>query len=240
MTYPILPGKLAEKYLESVKENPDTTLDNFVTYRDPAADSFSDAAGAALRKIVETIQAKYPPQIAPKSRQASEFEAEVAPLVHDALGNKQYCADPEFWTWLAVVHFLEISRWRYGAELKVANLGIGAPAENFIYRLWLRAEVVLDPDGADPYELARRGSSIDFWRSHIFRPNYANSRSFARALVRFQYPEIGAPARLGTNDIRQLAKRLTQIKSNQLFACLNDSEAFALIESEAQLIGTMG
>lgn len=233
MTYPILSAKLAEKYLETVKDHPDTAIEQYIAYRD-AIDSFSDKNAIDLKQIILSIRQRYPNQILPKSRHASQFEAEASPLIHAALGNKQCCADPEFWTWLAVAHFLDLTKWRYGDDLKVANLGIGAPAENFIYRLWLRAEVVFDMGAPDPYELAKRGPSIDFWRSHIFRINYANWRPFARALVRFQYPEDNENGRLERAEIRELAKRLTQIKSNQIFACLNDAEAFSLIESEAK------
>jgi len=236
MTYPTISAKLAEKYLDSLKAGHEPALDQFIVYRE-SIDSFGEQDAVQLHQSVEQVRSRYPEIIAPKSRHASQFEMEATPLIHAALGQgrpAEYCADPEFWTWLAIAHFLDVTKWRYGEDLKSANLGIGAPAENFIYRLWLRGEVVLQPDSDDPYELAKRGPSIDFWRSHIFRITYSNWRPFARALVRFQYPTLDGEARLERNAIRALAKRLTQIKSNQIFACLNDAEASSLIENEAQ------
>ena len=233
MTYPTLTSKAAQTYLDAQQENPDTALSDYVVYRE-SDDSFDDLRAADLLNAVGAIKLKFPSSIAPKSRAASDFEAQVGPIIHSILGSKQYCADSEFWIWLAVAHFKPITRWRYGESLKLANLGIGTSTENFIYRLWLRPEVVLDLAASDPYDLAKRGSSIDFWRSHIFRTSYANWRPFARALVRYQYGAANGDAKLTTLEVRALAKRLTQVKSNQMFACLDEYEALSLIETEAQ------
>src|SRR6185312_5879467 len=104
--------------------------------------------------------------------------------------------DADFWLWLSIAHFGEIVEWRYGNPehgTTIANYGIGTRSENLLYRLWLRADLVLDEQSKDKYHLCRRGQ-IDFYRSHLFRQGYANVKNFARALLRFQYPHSDAAA----------------------------------------------
>ena len=235
MTYPTLSSKAAERLLEARMVDPNVPVDEFVVYRD-SIDAFNEPNALTVLRRVEELKEAYPAEIKPKSRHASQFEAEASPIVHSLIGSGECCADPDFWIWLSVCYFHKITQWRYGHDLKVANLGLGAPGENFIYRLWLRAELVRDEDRDDPYDLARRGSSIDFWRSHVFRPAYSNSRPFARALVRFQYATATSDATFTVTLIRQLAKRLTQLRSNQIFSCLNEEEAYSLISNEARSI----
>jgi uncharacterized protein DUF6339 len=235
MTYPTLSAKAAERLIEAQRVKPDVRVDQFLVYRD-SVESFNELNALNVLRKVEELKATYPAEIKPKSRHASQFEAEASSVVHSLIGSAECCADPGFWIWLSVCYFLKITQWRYGENLKVANLGLGAPAENFIYRLWLRAELVHDENRNDPYDLSRRGSSVDFWRSHMFRPTYSNSRPFARALLRFQYPSATSDATFTVTLIRQLAKRLTQLRSNQIFSCLNEEEAHSLISNEARSI----
>jgi hypothetical protein len=136
---------------------------------------------------------------------------------------------------LAVTHFGDLIEWRYGnkeggSDLK--NYGIGAPIENFLYRLWLRAEIAYDHGAPDPYHLVGLGD-VDFWRSHIFRQSYSCARQFARALVKFQFP--GAPedrARLKIKQIRELAKRLSAARTNLLVEIMDPDRAARFIEGE--------
>lgn len=113
------------------------------------------------------------------------------------------------------------------------NYGIGARSENLLYRLWLRADLVLDEQSGDRYHLAKRGQ-IDFYRSHLFRQGYANARNFARALLRFQYPSDDAAApRLKVDDIRELVKRLRRLRANLFLEILDEKECRKVIEDEA-------
>jgi hypothetical protein len=144
-------------------------------------------------------------------------------------------SDSGFWTWLAATHFGDLIEWRYGnkedgSDLK--NYGIGAPIENFLYRLWLRAEIAYDDRASDPYHLVGLGD-VDFWRSHVFRQSYSCARQFARALVKFQFP--GGPeekARLKIKQIRELAKRLSAARTNLLVEIMDPDRAFRFIEGE--------
>jgi len=235
MTYPILSAKNAETFLEGIQSGGQSSIDDFVSYRESES-SFAYADAVALRKKLMDLKGGFPVEIGPKSKHASEFEASASALVHEHIGDAQYSADPEFWTWLTCAHFSDLVVWRYGISCAPANYGIGAPGENFLFRLWLRAELVRDTSLEDSYRLARTKSSVDFWRSHLFRQSYANSRAFARALFKFQYPSSDNKPRLKRDEIRELAKRLARMKSNLLVAYLEEGEALRLIEAEAKIL----
>jgi hypothetical protein len=147
-------------------------------------------------------------------------------------------SDPDFWTWLATVHFRDVVEWRYNNPEKgcdLGNYGIGSRAENLIYRFWLRGELGYDKNTADPYELTRRGD-IDFWRSHVFRRRFASARSFVRAWLKFQFPFDGSVSKLTIGQIRELVKRVNRVKTNLVLELLDEGEATSLINDEwAQL-----
>ncbi|NQW49947.1 MAG: hypothetical protein HQ465_01780 [Rhodospirillales bacterium] len=105
-----------------------------------------------------------------------------------------------------------------------------------MYRLWLRAELVLDEDATDRYHLVGSGQ-IDFYRSHLFRQGYANARTFARALLRYQYPKADPSApHLKVNQIRELVKRLRRLRANLFLEILGESECLSVIETEAESV----
>ena len=162
----------------------------------------------------------------------AEFEIAAAPLLHRLLPAHEALADPDFWTWIAVLKGADIVRWRYQDDPDPKNFGIGGPGENLFFRIWLRAEVAYTPEAAEPYELVKAGD-IDFWRSHIFRQSYADARAFARALVEFQFPKEGSrKPRLSVSEIRDFAKHLKRARTNLLFEVMDGERARGFIETE--------
>lgn len=198
-----------------------------------------------LRTDLESLRAQWPNGIKSKADpNANLFEAKAARVVHGIVPpDAEMLADPEFWIWLAVVHCPDVVEWRYryrktNSEAQLANYGIGSKTENLLYRLWLRAELVLDDGKKDRYHLCDAGQ-IDFYRSHLFRQGYANARNFARALLKFQYPhaDLSEP-NLKTIAIRDLVKRLRRMRSNLFLEILPEDECRAVIEAEAAVIAT--
>lgn len=179
---------------------------------------------------------------ASKSEEWQRFEAEAAIAVHMVLpAEHEALADREFWLWLACDPFRDIIERRYrsadGRPVNRANFGLSGFAENFVYRLWIRADCVFNPVGGaerEPYDLARRGQS-DFWRSHVFRQGYGARRAFTRALVRFAYPDPAKPSApaLRVEEVRELAKRLRKLASNLVIDVLDEKESEALIQETA-------
>lgn len=185
------------------------------------------------------------PRAARTDERWQDLEAAGAIALHRALPyDHEALADREFWFWLACGPFRCIIERRYvagdGEPVNEANFGFGRFEENFVYRLWRRADCVFDEDGRNEderYRLVERGQS-DFWRSHVFRQGYGARRSFVRALVAVAYPDPAAPRRpaLSVSEIRELAKRLRRLASNIELDLLDETEARALIGETAEIV----
>jgi len=233
MPYPILGKTEARLYLQAAEAAAEESLPELPDARmsDDGSDEDWDAIATDVRAELEKL-------IAQSSGKDGEvrggaFEAAAGPAIHALLPNEHPAlADPEFWVWLTLTHGLDVVDWRYPGKRNLKNFGVGGAGENFLYRLWLRAEIAHSPGAKDEYELSRVGD-IDFWRSHIFRQGYGEVRPFARALVEFQFPaKKGRKARLKIDAIRALAKQLKRARSNLMFEVMSESRAAQFIESE--------
>ncbi|MCS6778634.1 MAG: DUF6339 family protein [Geminicoccaceae bacterium] len=244
MPYPILDRNAARAWLAGSAEEP-AVRSNDRGPRFPweeVARRLALELEAPLAEVERELAGRTGPG---RVRHASwqRFEAEAAILVHKALpGTHEALAEEAFWLWLACVPLRAIVERRYrreeGGRIDPANFGLGNFAENFVYRLWLRADCALDeaaPTEEERYALARRGQS-DFWRSHVFRQRYGAARAFVRAFVRSVYPDAAKPSEpaLPIEVVRELAKRLRRIFSNLLVDVLDEKDAAALIREEAR------
>lgn len=236
MRYVALKAEHALQTLEGLRRGDQLDEKAVVEPRGSGDDDIERVLPDLARKLYE-IKLRYPARLRRRDPAGGKFEAEACAEIHRALPfNPLMLADYEWWTWLAVFHFRELVDWRHGSETRVAapaNFGIGNGSENFLYRMWLRADAAYDPGRADPYELARRGDQ-DFWRSHVFRQGYGRCRELVRALVLYQFPDGsgGAPT-LKIDEIRELAKRLRRMHANVLFECLTREAAYDLVRTEA-------
>lgn len=206
--------------------------------------------GRDLLEQVKTVATEFLANYEPRreAQAQAEFDAEFSVKLHTILKIPSYIiASDDFWRYLACEELWELVVWRHGkdeeGEVTVgkANFGLGGDAGDiFPKRLWMRGEVAHDNGLDDPYELAARGGQ-DFWMSGIMKPLYANNHSFARALIRFQFPEAGVfrgrqyrPQTLSTNEIRELYKRLKHFYNFVDFSTLDSAAATELIESVAE------
>ena len=241
MPYPVLSKTEARHYLQSAETaslggaSPPSLPEGRST--DAGSDEDWDMIATELRATLEKL-------IIEQSTNGSEvkggaFESMAAPAIHALLpADHPALADPEFWVWLTLTHCLHIVDWRYPGKRNLKNFGVGGAGENFLYRLWLRAEIAYSPGAKDEYELSRVGD-VDFWRSHIFRQGYGEVRAFARALVEFQFPaKKGRKAHLRIDEIRLLAKRLKRARTNLMFEIMSESRAAQFIESEWERLAT--
>jgi hypothetical protein len=171
---------------------------------------------------------------------AMAYEAEASVLVHQLLPEHPALGDPEFWTWLAVIHGPELVVQRYAINKKGSipkvpgtdNFSSRSSPENLFFRLWFRGEMGYCKGLEDPYFYARCGD-IDIWRSHLFRQGYADARPFAHALLSFQYPDgPGSRPRLGIEAIRALVKRLSRARTNIFFEFMDMTRSIEFIENE--------
>lgn len=236
MSFPIISGTDARLWIEACRGQSEDANEPEIQIQELGSDEDWDEVAARIKGAVAPIRANAG-EIERSRGAGRRFEALAAVAVHKAMPpHHPAYSDSGFWIWLSVTHFGDLIEWRYGdkdggSDLK--NYGIAAPIENFLYRLWLRAEIAYDdrtPD--DPYHLVGLGD-VDFWRSHVFRQSYSCARQFARALVKFQFP--GGPddkARLKIKQIRELAKRLSAARTNLLVEIMDPDRAFRFIEGE--------
>jgi hypothetical protein len=226
----------ARAYLLPSDEQAEPTLPE-VRYSDDGTDEDWDAIGEELAKFLNGLLDSYKPSKG-GAIGGGGFEAAATARVHEILPPHPALANPEFWIWLAVVHCRNVIDRRYGENRDPKNFGIGTAMENLLYRLWLRAELSVDDSRSDKYDLARRGD-IDFWRSHLFRQGYGNCRTFARALISFQFPsDAGDKPRLKILQIRALAKQLKRARSNLMFELMNEARATSFIDSQWERIAS--
>lgn len=238
MRYPTLSAADAGVYLTAKRNGAPIDSDALVNFKGSGSE-FDGSFVEELRSELAELQTKCPNAGRKAHADGNRFEGAAARAVHRHLPpDAEILSDPEFWIWLAVVCFPDVVEWRYGnveGGTKWANYGIGSRIENFLYRLWLRAELVLDEHHEDRYHLVEAGQ-IDFYRSHLVRKSYANARPFARAFLRFQYPNDDASPRLKLLQIRDLAKRIGRLRTNLFLEILPEEECRAVIESEAAVV----
>ena len=235
MPYPILSKAEARLYLQAA-ETAAAAEELTPAFPEPRiADDGSDEDWDAIATDIRAILGKLASESSGNEGEVKggAFEAAAGPAIHSLLPEEHPAlADPEFWVWLTLTHGIDVVDWRYPGKRNLKNFGVGGSGENFLYRLWLRAEIVHSPGDSDEYKLSRVGD-IDFWRSHIFRQGYGEVRPFARALVEFQFPATnGRKARLKIADIRTLAKQLKRARSNLMFEVMSETRAADFIESE--------
>ena len=235
MSFPIVSAADARRYLLALRTEGESPPELFVRYQSLGPEVHWDGIADKIRDALAPLRAGAG-DISRGRGAGRHFEAQAAVVVHKAMpSNHPALSDRNFWTWLAVKQFGDLIEWRYGDKSNgsdLNNYGIGAAGENFLYRLWLRAEIAYDRHAADPYHLVGLGD-VDFWRSHVFRQSYSCARQFARALLRFQFP--GGPddrSRLQVVQIRELAKRLSAARTNLLVEIMDPERATRFIEGE--------
>lgn len=236
MRYPIMTTADASAYLASKRSGTPIDLDLMVKTRGDGSDLAQNFVGELIADFA-TLKAQFPDGVK-SQKNANAFEAKAARTIHQRVNvDATILADADFWLWLAIVHFADIIEWRYGnpeGGTGLANYGVGARTENLLYRLWLRAEIVLDEQASDRYHLCDRGQ-IDFYRSHLIRQGYANARGFARALLKYQCnndKDVAQP-KLKVGQIRELVKRLRRLRSNLFMEILDESDCHNVIDEEA-------
>lgn len=170
------------------------------------------------------------------------FDATVSEVVHRNLKVPVNVAEDDgFWRWMAIELGPDVIEHRHktpNVDAHIDNFGLGGKWENLFKRLWFRAELSIDANAEDPYELTRRGH-VDFWASAIVRHRYSSSRILNRALIEFVYPRpeerLGAIWRIverpGRPGLRTLYTRLRQVQSTVAYETLSVEQCKQILES---------
>lgn len=109
MRYPIITAGDAGRYLLAKRGDARIDVDSIVQMRG-SDDELDQRFIPPLRAGLERLCAKLPDGLKSKTDAAANiFEAKASRLVHAAIPTRaEMLADPDFWVWLAVVHFPEI------------------------------------------------------------------------------------------------------------------------------------
>ena len=208
MRYPIIMAGDASRYLLAKRGDAPMDVDSVVQMRG-SGEELNQWFVAPLRAGLERLCAKIEGGLGSKTDPAANtFEARASRLVHASMpSNSEVLADPDFWVWLSVVHFPEVVEWRYRYQnrstdgfAQLGNYGIGSRSDNLMYRLWFRAELVLDVEANDRYHLSDAGQ-IDFYRSHLFRQGLRQRPQFLERVATVSVSERG-PRRAAAKDHR--------------------------------------
>ena len=163
------------------------------------------------------------------NQRGEEFEGNFAARFHDEVASAppRVLTDMAFWRYLAVGPMYEAVRWRHGH----ANLpGYGcSPSEHVAclpWRLFMRAAIGFVEGSGDPYRLSRV-KGTDLWWSHILRIEIGRSLPTAQALLALVEEQD-----LNVAQIRELAPRVTRLRSTVLFEALSDDEVADLVRGE--------
>ena len=207
----------------------ETALTAYRAAIDKLLNDYSDRTGAAAKYELDSVAAE-------------KIHRALDPLSDDIAG------DDGFWRYLALHETWDLVVWRHGKEIEgeltvgKGNVGLGSSFNCLPRRLWLRAEVSIDPDPEteDRYALSRRGS-VDFWASGPTRHLFGGYRLLARALIRFQYPKEGEwvgtsyqPSMLTLNGYRELFKRIRHFQAILSLSALDEAATQELLKELAE------
>ncbi|GIW41484.1 MAG: hypothetical protein KatS3mg076_2061 [Candidatus Binatia bacterium] len=232
MKYPAVKRAVARTALATLSRGPDAYLEETVETRGDGPE-FDWEVVRELERELETIKKRYPESLGIRDERGGQFEAEACAIVHHVFRDLEpdILADREFWVWLALIPFRTLVMWRHAGKPAPDNFGTGSAVENFLFRMWLRADAGYDEGKPDPYEISKMGDQ-DFWRSHILRQDYGRCRPLVRALVKYQF--ANGTKRMRDPQIRELAKLLRRLHANVIFDFLTEEEARDLVHEMAE------
>lgn len=184
------------------------------------------------RRVVKVAEQAGYPEEGGRRRDNSEFDREVARLLHERCGLvAAEAAVRPIWAFLALVVLPDVSYWRY-PNPPVDRILATDITRHVWGRLWWRAHLLFDPTGADMYQLLDGIGEADFDQVYARRALLGGSRMLIRVLVD-TWPSTdkgGLPER---EVFRDLLKRLLRIAAILEFDALDRPALRELIRQEA-------
>lgn len=142
--------------------------------------------------------------------------------------------DRDFWRYCAA-YLYEFVEWRNGSGCDLANYGAKSASigrDCTPHRMFDRTYIALQggrangKTGEAVYESGTFGHT-DLWRSHILRVLHGDAPNVAYHLV----SDVQSN-KLGTQELRSLAKHLQRVRANVLFQVLDSFQARTLVTRE--------
>jgi hypothetical protein len=142
-----------------------------------------------------------------RRRDHSEFDLEIARLLHERMGLvAAEAAVRPVWAFLALVVLPDISYWRY-RDPPVDRI-LGTDITRHVWaRLWWRAHLSAVPNEANPYRLIDTFNESDFDQIFARRALLGGSRSVIRALSEI-WPSVDKGGFPDRRVLRDVLKRL--------------------------------
>lgn len=242
-SYPSLSIEHAKVCLQCLRENNPVNADQYVKSTGSGESFEFNDLGKLAKDLLELLG-----KIKGRSCDA-QFEAKAAPILHAHLAlPPEIAGNRDFWTWFTFIaaegDFAHVVERRFKSSKKSGflsdpvNFGIGSDSklyEGLFARLWWRGHNFYEKAADDPYSTARRGY-VDLWRSHIVRTNYGASRTMARALVEFLFPEEGQISGHDKTLVRELPKKVCAENSVTTFELLTLEECKDVLKDLAEII----
>jgi hypothetical protein len=234
--YPAVNATNAKKIIDHQRLGDEFAIQDYIDFRDCTA-AYSEEPIKELSKTLTQLKKKFPKEIELRSPIGGEFEAEACSLVHEQFRSlpSEALDDPDFWKYLCVAYFSELVEWRHGGNGRLANLanyGISAERRNLLLRMYYRADIVYEEGVKDPYALAKQGDE-DLWKSHFGAVKVGNCPAVVKAFLKCVFPANKKPL-LKTNQVRELAKNLTRLRSNVILELYDEQKAQQLIKREVE------
>lgn len=223
MKYPVVSPVDGREALASYREG---KLPALVVSWVGEGENISLAPERALANKISTVWKTSQGKKISKTRQREDFEISACRPFRDFINTLpvEVMMDPGYWTYLSLEHFLEVITWRHPGNSDPGNFGVVPTRlhESLLGRLYLRADLV---HGTNLVEIEGQ----DLWRSHILRVKIGNSPAMTSAF-------LTSVERKGLElaVFRDLAKRLTALRSNVCYEVINDSEAALIVDVEVE------
>ena len=237
--YQSLPNEQAKTILDKLRKGETVNAEQFIKITGSGELFEIDNLSSLAKKILDLRD-----EIKGQSADA-QFEAAAAPILHQHLElPEEIAGNRDFWTWFTFVaaqgDFVHVVKRRFSKGLMADDENFGIVNHSKLYeglfaRLWWRGHRFYDEKADDPYDIARRGY-LDLWRSHIVRPCYGASRTMARALIEFLYPEKNQISGPKTEYIRALAKLVSAENSVTAFELLSLEECKEVLKDLSEMI----
>ena len=188
-------------------------------------------AAAAIRQLMADADQRV--------TKRDEVEGQAAAILYRALSRDQVTGhpavdvavldDPGFWRYLILKWFWDFIEWRewrkperFRENTHLVYVDASNSTECVLTRMYLRMAAL---GGSGHEGLAScLPHSADFWRSHIMRVRTAGAPRLVRAMI-----EAQRRARLRTDDLRELAKRVNRTWSNVVLDLCTQKEAAQLL-----------
>lgn len=231
MQYPVITESALRQYLRSLVDGEITDL-RFAREPQGIGDPLDvDSLEIQLQEIADRAASE---AISASDVDEDQVEGDMSMILFDALKHLPIpiLDDPGFWSYLATGVLWPFVRYREppgsrDADRYAIYLDGSSSSECVPIRMFLRARA-LDRVGLTTMAGAIPGA-VDFWRSHVIRVRTGSHPPMVKALVQQQ-----ASDRMTTAPIRDYAKRINRLWSNQVLYLFDERDCERVAEAERE------